>query len=142
MASNLRKYKYTGKAATRKPGADTPSNMSEPAEQTEMEMKAEILSSLKMEIASLFQTELKGALAAEFGVIKSELQAVKTEIANNTAVLDSDLETIKTTVSDMEQGSIQIFEEVKYLYTEHGWKNWLLLPSLCLKVDQRESENG
>lgn len=85
-------------------GADTPSNMSEPAEQTEMEMKAEILSSLKMEIVSLFQTELKSALAVEFGVIKSELQAVKTEIANNTAVLRSDLETIKTTVSDMERG--------------------------------------
>lgn len=93
MASNLRKYKYTWKAAASKTVADTPS-MSEPIEQTEMDIKAEILSSLKMEIIGLFQTELKSALGEEFGEIKSELQAVKTEIANNTAVLRSNLETI------------------------------------------------
>lgn len=91
MASNLRKYKYTWKAAACKAVADTPSNMSEP---TEMDLKAEILSSLKMEMTGLFQTELKSALAAEFGEIKSELQVVKTKITNNTAVSRSDLETI------------------------------------------------
>jgi len=80
MASNLHKYKCMREATASKTDADAPSNMSKPAEQTEMmDMKAEILSSLKMEIAGLFQIELKTALAAEFGVIKSELQAVKSQ---------------------------------------------------------------
>lgn len=73
MASNLGKYKYTGKATVSKTDAATPatpSDMSELDEQTNMKAEAEVLSSLKMEIAGLFQTELNNTLAVEFGVIK------------------------------------------------------------------------
>lgn len=52
-------------------------------------MKAEILSSLKEDIATLFRSELKTVLAEEFENIKSELQAVRTELANNTAAIRS-----------------------------------------------------
>lgn len=69
-----------------------------------MNMKAELLSSLKTEIAGIFQKELDNALAGEFGVIKSELQAIKMETASNATILRSDMETIKTTVSDIEHG--------------------------------------
>lgn len=117
MAKQLRKYKFT---AASKTGTDTSpvSNMSdsELAERPDMmDMKAELLSSLKMEIAGLFQSELKNALAAEFGVIKTELQAVKAEIANNTAILRSDLETVKTTMSEMERGLSACSDDVTSL---------------------------
>ncbi|KAI2645987.1 LINE-1 retrotransposable element ORF1 protein [Labeo rohita] len=105
MASSLRKYKYTGKTAASKMDANTPSTTSESAEHTDfMDLKAELITSIKMEITALFQTELKNALSNEFDTLKSELQAVKSEIASNASALRSDLETIKTTVSDMERG--------------------------------------
>lgn len=110
---SLRKYSYTGKTAASKTSADAASTMSEP--EPEMDMKTEILSSLKKELAGLFQTELKSALTSEFGVIKSELQAVKTAIADNTAVLHTDMEKVKSTVSDMERGLSACSDDVTLL---------------------------
>lgn len=119
MANNLRKYKYTGKASANKTSTDTPSvgtganttpEMAEQAHQTgekidmTTEMKEELLSSIKTEMTTLFQTELKSIMSKEFDGIRSELQAVRQEIANNTSAFRSDLEVIRTTVSDMERG--------------------------------------
>jgi len=122
MASNLRKYKYTGKASANKTSADTPSvsnvtnttpEMAEQGEQAQqtreqtdmtMETKEELLSSIKSEMTTLFQTELRSIMAKEFDGVRSELQAVRQEIANNTSAFRSELEVIKTTVSDMERG--------------------------------------
>ena len=93
---------------------------SELAEQTVMmDMKAELLSSLKIEIAGLFKSELKNALAFEFDVIKTELQAVKVEIANNTATLRSDLETVKMTMSEMEHSLSVCLDDVTSLQKTH-----------------------
>ncbi|MCI4378198.1 hypothetical protein PGIGA_G00213240 [Pangasianodon gigas] len=105
MASSLRKYKYAGKTAANKMDASAPSMMSESAEHTDfMDLKAELISSIKMEVTAVFHTELKNVLANEFDTVKSELQAVKSEIASNASALRSDLETIRTTISDMERG--------------------------------------
>lgn len=142
MASNLRKYKYTGQTTASKTDANTPSasNMSEGAGQTSMmDMKAELLSLLKTEIDGLFQKELKNALAVEFGVIKSELQVVKMEIASNTATLRSDMETIKTTVSDMERGLSTCSDDIASLQnTVHKLeKNVESLQEKCLDMEGR-----
>ncbi|KAL0151130.1 hypothetical protein M9458_053643 [Cirrhinus mrigala] len=103
MASSLRKYKYTGKTAASKMDANAPSMTSESSKHTDfMDLKAELIASIKMEITALFQTELKNALSNKFDTLKSELQAVKSEIASNASALRSDLETIKMTVSDMD----------------------------------------
>ena len=139
MASkpNLRKYSYTATAAS-KTTADAPSNMSEP-KQTEMDMKTEILSSLKKEIAGLFQTELKSALASEFGVIRSELQEVKAAIANNTAALRADLEKVSTTVSDMERGLSACSDDVTSLQhtVQKLERNVESLQEKCLDMECR-----
>lgn len=119
MANNLRKYKYTGKASANKTSTDTPSvgtganttpEMAEQAHQTgekidmTTEMKEELLSSIKTEMTTLSQTELKSIMSKEFDGVRSELQAVRQEIAYNTSAFRSDLEVIITTVSDMERG--------------------------------------
>ncbi len=139
MASNLHKYKYTGQAAASKTSADALSNMSDTAEKTEMDMKTEILSSLKMEIAGLFQTELKRTLTAEFDVIKSELQAVRTAIANNTAALRGDIEKVKTTVTDMERGLFACSDDVTSLQdtVQKLERNVESLQEKCLDMEGR-----
>lgn len=84
MASNLRKYKYIGKTAASKMDANAPCMMSKSAEHTDfMDLKAEIISSIKMEITTLFQTELKNVLSNEFDTVKSE-------ITSNTSAFHSD----------------------------------------------------
>lgn len=140
MASkpNLRKYSYV---AASKTGAGTPnvSNMSEPAEQNVMDMKTEILSSLKTEITGIFQAELKSALTAEFDMIKLELQALKTGIANNTAALQADMDKVKSTVSDMEQGLSACSDEITSLQNvvQKLERNVENLQEKCLDMEGR-----
>lgn len=113
----MRKNSYVAASKTGVDRAGTPnvSNMSESSELNVMDMKAEILPSLKSEISGIFQAELKSALTAEFGVIKLELQALKTDIASSTAALRADVEKVKTTVSDVEHGLSVCSDEVTSL---------------------------
>lgn len=50
---------------------------------------------LKVEIAMLLGSELKTAPAEDSKIVKSELQAIKTELANNSTVICSDIEMVK-----------------------------------------------
>lgn len=154
MASNLRKYKYTGKASANKMSADTPSvsnetnTTSEMAEQAQrtgeqsditMVMKEELLSSIKTEMTTLFQTELKSIMAKEFDGVKLELQAVRQEIANNTSAFRSELEVIRTTVSDMERGLSGCSDDIMELQNsvrklEENFQN---LQEKCLDMEGR-----
>lgn len=124
MASNLRKYKYMGKASSSETNPDTASNaanasapsepedpsdtasmLSEQSEQTNLaDLKIELLSSIKAEMTELFQREVTKVIMSEIEGVKAELRSVKQEIANNTVALRSDLDTVKTTVSDIERG--------------------------------------
>lgn len=95
MATNLRKYKYTGHYNTRPNASSDQStakgsgeNTPPPADAREMDtagLKAEIILSLKADIAAVIKSELKNALAEDFDFLRSELKVVKTEIINNTA---------------------------------------------------------
>lgn len=85
MAYNLRKYEFTGGAKATGPKASSLSesppgcNTPEPDDQMDVaDLKAEILTDLKTDIAMLLRSELKNALAEDFENIKHELQAVKT----------------------------------------------------------------
>lgn len=59
---------------------------------------------MRNDIPTLLRAELKTVLVDEFNSMRSELQAVKTEVVGNIALLHSDLETMKKTVMDMEHG--------------------------------------
>ena len=127
MAYNLRKFEFARGANATGPKASSQSdspprcNAPEPDDQMDVaDLKAEILTELKMDIAILLRSELKSALAEDFQNIKYELQAVKTELANNTAAIRSDVETMKTTVAHMEQGLSSCSDDVTTLLTKVG----------------------
>ncbi|XP_013872850.1 uncharacterized protein LOC106523829, partial [Austrofundulus limnaeus] len=79
------------------------------------EMKADILSSLRGEIAKVIRDELKGALAEDFQAIRSELQAVRSEIANSSKAIQAEVDMVKTDVLDLKGGLSTWSEEVTSL---------------------------
>ncbi len=77
MAEELRKYKCDASSGTRPNTASA--------------LKSEILRSLKADISEMIKSKLKSALADDFSSLKNEMQALKTEIINNTAVIHSEI---------------------------------------------------
>lgn len=127
MATNLRKYKYCGSSTTRPKSTATSSPAGSPAEKTPpppdspvmdaVALKSEILLSLKADISEVIKTELKNVLADEFNFLKSELQAVKNEIINNTAAVRSEIDQMKATITEVEAGLSTWSDEVAALQT-------------------------
>ena len=129
MASNLWKYKFTGGTSTAGPKAasssvtSTGSSSGSPQPYDNMEtvdLKVEILTSLKKDISALIRSELKTFLVEEFETVKYELHAVRTEVANNTAAIRSEVETMKTTISEVEHGLSSCSDNVASLLTKVG----------------------
>lgn len=127
MANNLRKYKFTGGVTATGPKASS-STVTTPTSDTRQsgdqmdiaDMKAEILTSLKTDIAMLLRSEIKTALPEDFDTINSELLLVKTELATHTSAIRSEKEAMKTTVSQMEQGLSSCSDDVTALLTKVG----------------------
>lgn len=99
MANSLRKYKFTGGSST-------------------SDLKVEILTSLKKDIAVLLRSDLKAVLAEEFEAVKSELHTVKTEVTSNTATIRSEVETMKTVISSCSDDVTSLQTKICKLETE------------------------
>lgn len=84
------------------------------------ELKLQILTSLKADISVVIRNELKNSLADDFNFLKSELQAVRTEIANNATLMRTDIEQMKTTIKDMEGSMSTWTDEVNELQAVVG----------------------
>ncbi|KAL0185492.1 hypothetical protein M9458_021189 [Cirrhinus mrigala] len=126
MATNLRKFQYTGAANTRPntAGSHTATNTAARASPPQLRsanakpemdaksLKSEILLSLKTEISAVIKSEMKNTLADDFDFLKNELQALKAEVKNNTAAIHSEIDQVKTTVRDMETGLSAWSDEV------------------------------
>uniref|UniRef100_A0A3Q3G6H4 Reverse transcriptase domain-containing protein n=1 Tax=Kryptolebias marmoratus TaxID=37003 RepID=A0A3Q3G6H4_KRYMA len=78
-------------------------------------MKADILLSLRGEIAKVIKDELKSALAEDFQAIRSELQAVRSEIANSSKTIQAEVDIIKTDVLELKGGLSTWSDEVTSL---------------------------
>ena len=129
MAKSLRKYKFTGGTETAGPKASgssvSPNEGAGGSPQSEdnmeaADLKVEILSELKKDIAVLLRSELKAVLAEEFASVKAEINAVKAEVANNTATMRSEVETMKTSITEMERGLSTFSDDVVSLQTRVG----------------------
>lgn len=108
MASSPRKYKYNGPAAARPsvsaasanvandpdslPSRNTANVSTEHGGLDMANLKLQVLHSIKGDITAMIREELKNALAEDFNFLKTELQAVRNEIANNTAVTRAELD--------------------------------------------------
>ncbi|MEQ2238460.1 hypothetical protein ILYODFUR_033313 [Ilyodon furcidens] len=96
----MRKHKLVGSAAARpetasgqstsNTGNSTPPS-STPSQADVLSWKSDILASIKTDISAVIKSEMKDALAEVFSSFKSELQAVKVEVANGTLLLRADL---------------------------------------------------
>lgn len=119
MASNLRKYKFTGSAASNKANSQAqlppaqPDQLPSipPKEKMDAEtLKADVLASLREDIASIIRSELKSVLSDEFSTVRNELKELK-------SAFHSDLDCILATVASVEQGLTTWSDEVTVLQT-------------------------
>lgn len=129
MASTakLRKYKYDGHSSSRPSDAaalattsrgDKPSSPRPESTMDTVDLKADILSSLRADISTVIRTELKEALAGDFDLIRNELKEVKAEIVNNTTAIRSEVDKMKATITDMETGLSTCADDITTLQTE------------------------
>lgn len=126
MASKLRKFKYSDTSSGRPNAPATSvttvasdSSLSTRAMSTTetAALKADIITSLRADISAAIKSELKNALADDFNFIRSELQEVKSEIANSAASTRSEMDAMKSTISDVENGLSTWSDEVVTLQT-------------------------
>lgn len=102
--SFLTKSSASDRASSASDRADTqtPPNMT--ASEIDMEeLKSQIIISLKADISAVTRTELNNSLADNFYFLKSEIQAVRMEIANNAMLIRTDTEQLKATIKDMDE---------------------------------------
>lgn len=78
-------------------------------------LKSEILLALKADISVVIKSELKNALAEDFGFIKNELQAVKNEIQSCTAALHGEVDQVRAEVKEVQEGLSTWSDEVTSL---------------------------
>lgn len=135
MASSLRKYKYNGptaprpKASTTHEATNNQSSAPSPAaansstanpstlheDMDVADLKSQILQSIRGDISVVIKEELRNALAEDFNHIKTELQAVRNELANNTAMTCREIDQVKATVKEVESGLSLWSDEVTTL---------------------------
>ncbi len=63
----------------------------------------------------MIKSKLKSALADDFSSLKNEMQALKLEIINNTAVIHSEIDQMKATIKEVDGGLSARSEEVTTL---------------------------
>ncbi|KAL3062313.1 hypothetical protein OYC64_002172 [Pagothenia borchgrevinki] len=84
---------------------------------TAEKIKADVLSSLRGDLANMLREEVKSALAKEFGLLKSELQAVRSEITTNTIAIRAEMDQMKEDIKDVGKGLSTWSDEVNSLQT-------------------------
>ncbi len=126
MAEKLQKCKYSGKANTlrstrttrlRTPDAPVqpPPTGTESLDMAAEDIKAEVLSSLREEISKSIRDELKSALSEDFNALKSELQGMRSAVANNSKAIQAEVNHMKADMQDMKGGLSTLSDEVTSL---------------------------
>lgn len=75
-------------------------------------LKLELLACLRKDIADIFKKELQDTLGDALSTIKFDLQAVKTQLANDKAATDAMLSKLKGTVGEMEHALTECSDDV------------------------------
>lgn len=108
------------------------------------DLKSEILASLRNDIAGIFKTELHLALNDNLSSVKSELQAVKTELSNSIATIQSDVTSLKNTIGEMEHSLSACTDDVTKLQTkmEQLSSEICKLENKCEDLEARSRRNN
>lgn len=122
MATNLQNFAYKPNKVKTRAAAKASTTPPSPSK-TNVDMsdiKAEILASIRGDISELLRSELKEVMASKFEEMKSEIQAVKTEVVSNITLLRSDLDSMKRKVTDMEHSLTTCSDDVTELQSAVG----------------------
>lgn len=113
MADKLHKFKYDGatdkhrRPNTRLKASESdkaiPQQPVSPTDMTE-DVKAQILASLRADITQIIREEFKNALADDFAALKADVQAARSEIANNAIATGARFNTVETDIQEVKDG--------------------------------------
>lgn len=132
-------------AAPSSPRSSPPPASSEAASASlQPDFKAELLSSLRTEMAAIFKTELQAALSENLSSIKTELQTVKLELSDSIANIQSDVRTLKGTVTEMETALSSCTDDISTLQAKvkHLSDELARLDNKCDDLEARSRRNN
>uniref|UniRef100_A0A3B1J417 L1 transposable element RRM domain-containing protein n=1 Tax=Astyanax mexicanus TaxID=7994 RepID=A0A3B1J417_ASTMX len=80
-------------------------------------LKLDLLASLRKDIADIFKKELQDTLGEILSTIKLDLQAVKSQLANDKAATDATLSKLKGTVVEIEHAITECSDDITEMKT-------------------------
>ena len=107
-------------------------------------LKLELLASLRKDIADIFKKELQDTLSDVLSTIKLDLQAVKTQLANDKAVTDATVSKLKGTVGEMEHALTECSDDIAEMKTTIKCltANVAKLENKCEDLESRSRRNN
>uniref|UniRef100_A0A9J7ZW30 Transposase element L1Md-A101/L1Md-A102/L1Md-A2 n=1 Tax=Cyprinus carpio carpio TaxID=630221 RepID=A0A9J7ZW30_CYPCA len=96
------------------------------------DFKEELLSSLRIDMAAIFKTELQAALSEHFTSIKTELQSVKSELSGSITNIQVKVSALESTVVEMETSLSTYSDDIASLQSKVE-----LLSAELLRVDNK-----
>ncbi|KAL7394758.1 hypothetical protein ABVT39_003564 [Epinephelus coioides] len=95
-------------------------------------------------MAAIFKTELQAALTENLSNIKTELQAVKSELSGSITNIRSDVRALKDTVSEMETSLSTCTDDITTLQVEveHLSADLIRLDNKCEDLEARSQHNN
>lgn len=107
-------------------------------------LKLELLTSLRKDIAAIFKKELQDTLGESLSAIKLDLQAVKTQLANDKAATDATVSELKDTVGEMEHALTECSDDIAELKTtiKSLTSNVAKLENKCEDLESRSRRNN
>ncbi|CAL8349427.1 unnamed protein product [Boreogadus saida] len=107
-------------------------------------LRLELLASLRKDIADIFKKELQDTLGDALSTIKLDLQAVKTQLANDRAATDATVFELKGTVGEMEHSLTECSDDIAEMKTtiKSLTANVAKLENNCEDLESRSYSGG
>ncbi|KAL7886891.1 hypothetical protein AOLI_G00046120 [Acnodon oligacanthus] len=106
-------------------------------------LKLELLTSLRKDIADIFKKELRDTLRDVLSTIQLDLQAVKTELANDKSANDATMSKLKSTVGEMEHALTECSNDITLKTTIKSLTaNVAKLENKCEDLESRSRHNN
>ncbi|KAI4884053.1 hypothetical protein NFI96_008794 [Prochilodus magdalenae] len=107
-------------------------------------LKLEVLASLRKDIADIFKKELQDTLGDALSTIKLDLQAVRTQLANDKAATDATVSKLKDTIGEMERALTECSDDIAAMKTtiQSLTANVAMLENKCEDLESRSRRNN
>lgn len=115
-----------------------------PPADTDKMTRIEILSELREEISIMFKKELQAALGENLVSIKSEIQALRSELSSEITIIRREFTGLRSTVTDMEKSLSTCTDDIVSLQTKVDTmaKELVKLENKCEDLESRSRRNN